>query len=167
MIFNPASLGPQGRTFDGANLSVKINGVDAPKNCLKGIGATESVEGKEPVVALGSRVPFAQTNGTIIAGETTLMVFTSHLDAVLRAWSPSGYFKDAPADIDIILDEKSSGGLAGLASALKLDTKRISLLACDYLGLGATFEIAGPVSVTELKVKPLSIEWMGFAGTAG
>jgi len=167
VIFDPTQLGPQGRVFDGSNVSVKINGVDAPENCLKGIGYTEAVEGKEAVVALGKRVPFAQTSGTIIAGETTLMVFTSHLDALLSAWSPGGYFKDEPVDILITLDEKSSPGLAALAAALKLGTKTISLLGCDYVGIGSTFEVAGPVSVTELKVKPLRIEVMGFAGTAG
>lgn len=165
-IFDPTSLGPQGRVFDGHNVTVKVGDVSAPLNCLKGIGANSTVEGKEHQYALGSRRPFAKTTGVEKAAESTLIVFSSHLDTFLACWESSGNYLDISRDVLITLDEKSSPGLAALASILKLGTKSIRLVDCDIIGLGSTFEVGGAVLVTEVKCLPLYIEWMGFAGTS-
>lgn len=165
-IFDPTQLGPQGRVFDGHNVRVKVGSQDAPDNCLKGIGPQLTVEGKEHQHALGKRRAFAMTAGVVKPGESTLMVFASHLDAFLSCWSPSGTYLDIPQDVTITLDEKSSPGLAALASVLKLGTKTISMLGCEITGIGGTFETGGGALITEVKCLPLHIEWMGFAGTA-
>lgn len=165
-LFDPTSLGPQGRVFDGSNVGITIAGKEGPKNAIKAINPTDAMEGKEHQYALGKKKPFAQSGGIYKPGECTLMVFTSHLDAVLRTVSSAGAYRGVPVDWLITLDEKSSPGLAALATALKLDTKTIALIGFEITGFGTTMETGGGALVTEVKGLPLDIEWFGLPSIA-
>lgn len=165
-FFDPTGQGPQARTFDGSHVSLTIDGKQAPANAIRSVASTDSMEGKEHQHALGSRKPFTISGGIYKPGECTVGIYTSHLDAVLRTVSTTGAWRGIGRDWIITLDEKSSPGLAAIASVLKLNTKTIQLIGFELTGIGATMEVGGGALVTELKGMPLDIIWFDMPGIA-
>lgn len=165
-ILDPTALGPQGRVFDGSDVSVTINGKPAPANCIRSLAPGLSVEGIEYVYALGARLPFAKTKGVIKPNELTIQAFAGVSNRLLQVIDPGGYWLDNTSDWVISYDEASSPGIALLSSFLKLPTSSITIEGFTITGVSDTIEVGGGVLVTEIKGMPLRVRMGGMAGAA-